>query len=163
MCANFGQLYQVGLTASEVSVVVSGATSQTADLQEWRSNQSSAAVAKIDVNGNFKGGVVYDINDQVGTSYTFVLSDSKAVVTLSNANNITAYIPTNSTPFPIGSSITIVQYGLGQVTIQALTPGTTSILSNAVTPAAPRLRGILSSATLIKVTAEGWLAIGDIY
>ena len=160
---NFGQLYQVGLTASEVSVVVSGATSQTADLQEWRSNQSSAAVAKIDVNGNFKGGVVYDINDQVGTSYTFVLSDSKAVVTLSNANNITAYIPTNSTPFPIGSSITIVQYGLGQVTIQALTPGTTSILSNAVTPAAPRLRGILSSATLIKVTAEGWLAIGDIY
>lgn len=161
--ANFGQLYQVGLTANQVTVVVSGATSQTADLQEWRSNQSSAAVAKIDVNGNFKGGLVYDIKDQTGTSYTFVLSDSKAVVTLSNANNITASVPTNSTAFPIGSSITVIQYGQGQVTIQALTPGTTTIISNAVTPAAPRLRGILSSATLIKVSAEGWIVIGDIY
>jgi len=161
--ANFGQLYQVGLTANQVPVVVSGATSQTADLQEWRSNQSSAAVAKIDVNGNFKGGLVYDIKDQTGTSYTFVLSDSKAVVTLSNANNITASVPTNSTAFPIGSSITVIQYGQGQVTIQALTPGTTTIISNAVTPAAPRLRGILSSATLIKVSAEGWIVIGDIY
>lgn len=161
--SNFGQLYQVGLIANQVSVVVSGATSQTADLQEWRSNQSSAAVAKIDVNGNFKGGLVYDINNQTGTSYTFVLSDSKAVVTLNNANNITASVPTNSTAFPIGSSITVIQYGQGQVTIQALTPGTTTIISNAVTPAAPRLRGILSSATLIKMSAEGWLVIGDIY
>ena len=160
--SNYGSLSAVNVTANQVPLTVIAAASQTADLQQWQDN-ALTTVAKIDVNGNFKGGLVYNINDQTGTSYTFALSDSKAVVTLSNANNITASIPTNSTAFPIGSSITIVQYGLGQVTIQALTPGTTTIISNAVTPAAPRLRGILSSATLIKASVEGWIVIGDVY
>jgi hypothetical protein len=159
---NLGVLKEVNIYPNQVPLTVIAAASQTADLQQWQNN-ALTTVAKIDVNGNFKGGLVYDINDQTGTSYTFALSDSKAVVTLNNANNITASVPTNSTAFPIGSSITIVQYGLGQVTIQALTPGTTTIISNAVTPAAPRLRGILSSATLIKASVEGWIVIGDVY
>lgn len=159
---NYGTLSTINLVANEVPVYVVGAASQTADLQQWMDSGLNT-IAKIDANGNFKGGLTYEINIQTGTSYTFALSDSKSVVLLNNENNITAYIPTNSIAFPIGSSITVVQSGLGQVTIQALTPATTSILSNAVTLAAPRLRGYGSSVTLIKVTAEQWFAVGDIY
>lgn len=160
--ANYGTLSTINLVANEVPVYVVGAASQTADLQQWVDSGLNT-IAKIDANGNFKGGLTYEINIQTGTSYTFALSDSKSVVLLNNENNITAYIPTNSIAFPIGSSITVVQSGLGQVTIQALTPATTSILSNAVTAATPRLRGYGSSVTLIKVTAEQWFAVGDIY
>jgi hypothetical protein len=151
------------LSTAGQAFTIKGVASQTLDLQQWQ-NSSGAVLAKIDKDGNFKGRLVYDINAQTGTTYSFALTDAASIVTLSNSNVITASIPTDaSVDFPIGSTITIIQTLDGQVTIQAATSGTTIVSSNALTANAPKLRGVGSSATLIKTSANNWYVIGDLY
>jgi hypothetical protein len=85
------------------------------------------------------------------------------LITASNSSAQTYSIPTNaSVAFPIGCQINIIQIGAGQVTIQAVTSGTTTVLSNAGTAAAPKLRAQYSAATLVKVGTDAWYVIGDI-
>ena len=104
------------------------------------------------------------LSAQTGTTYTFALADQPNIlVTASNASAQTYSVPTNaSVAFPIGSQINIIQIGAGQVTINAVTSGTTTILSTGATPAAPKLRAQYSAATLIKVGTDTWYVIGDI-
>jgi hypothetical protein len=103
------------------------------------------------------------VNAQTGTTYTFVLTDNGQLVTASNASAQTYSIPTNaSVAYPTGTQINIIQIGAGQVTIQAVTSGTTTIASTGATPAAPKLRAQYSSATLIKASTDLWYVIGDI-
>lgn len=102
------------------------------------------------------------LNAQTGTTYTFALTDNGKLVTASNAAAQTYSIPTNSIAFPVGTQINIIQIGAGQVTIQALTSGTTTVASTGATAAAPKLRAQYSSATLIKVATELWYVMGDI-
>jgi hypothetical protein len=103
-------------------------------------------------------------NAQTGTTYTFVLADANnKLVTASNASAQTYSIPTNaSVAYPIGSQINIIQIGAGQVTINAVTSGTTTVLSTGATAAAPKLRAQYSAATLIKVATDTWYVVGDI-
>jgi hypothetical protein len=104
------------------------------------------------------------LNAQTGTTYTFVLADQPNIlVTASNASAQTYSIPTNANvAFPIGCQINIIQIGAGQVTINAVTSGTTSILSTGATAAAPKLRAQYSAATCIKVGTDTWYVVGDI-
>ena len=107
--------------------------------------------------------ITYTINAQSTTSYTTVLSDAAAIVTTNNASANTFNIPTNgNVAYPIGSSITVIQIGAGQTTINAVTSGTTTIASTGSTPAAPVLRAQYSSATCIKVATDTWYVVGDI-
>jgi hypothetical protein len=64
--------------------------------------------------------------------------------------------------YPVGSQINIIAIGAGQVTINAVTSGTTTVLSNGASAAAPKLRVQYSSATCIKVATDTWYVIGDI-
>ncbi len=103
------------------------------------------------------------LNAQTGTTYTFVLSDNGKLVTGSNASAQTYSIPTNaSVAFPVGAQINIIQIGAGQVTINAVTSGTTTVASTGATAAAPKLRAQYSSATLIKAATDLWYVVGDI-
>jgi hypothetical protein len=103
------------------------------------------------------------LNAQTGTTYTFVLTDNGKLVTASNAAAQTYSIPTNaSVAFPTGTQINIIQIGAGQVTINAVTSGTTTIASTGATATAPKLRAQYSSATCIKVATDTWYVIGDI-
>jgi hypothetical protein len=103
------------------------------------------------------------LNAQTGTTYTFVLADNGKLVTASNASAQTYSIPTNaSVAFPVGAQINIIQIGAGQVTINAVTSGTTTVASTGATAAAPKLRVQYSSATLIKVNTDLWYVVGDI-
>jgi hypothetical protein len=104
------------------------------------------------------------ISAQTGTTYTFALADQPNIlVTASNASAQTYSIPTNaSVAFPIGAQINIIQIGAGQVTINAVTSGTTTVLSTGATAAAPKLRAQYSAATCIKVATDTWYVIGDI-
>jgi hypothetical protein len=103
------------------------------------------------------------INAQTGTTYTFVLTDNGKFITASNAAAQTYSIPTNaSVAFPIGTQINLIQIGAGQVTVSAATPGTTTILSNAATAAAPKCRNQYAALTAIKVATDTWYVIGDI-
>lgn len=102
-------------------------------------------------------------NAQTGTTYTFVLADKDKLVTASNASAQTYSIPTNaSVAYPIGTQINIIQIGAGQVTIQAVTSGTTTVASTGATATAPKLRAQYSSATCIKAGTDLWYVIGDI-
>ncbi len=97
-------------------------------------------------------------NQQSGTSYTVVLSDNGKVVEVSNTSPITVSIPTNTTAFPIGAQITVLQSGTGQITFAATTPGTTTVNG---TPGL-KLRTQWSSAVLLKRDTEQWVVLGDV-
>lgn len=118
---------------------------------------------------NIVGGTVSPstpliIDAKTSTTYTFVLTDANnELITASNSSAQTYSIPTNaSVQFPIGAQINIIQIGTGQVTINAVTSGTTTIASTGATSAAPKLRAQYSSATCIKVATDTWYVIGDI-
>ena len=103
------------------------------------------------------------LNAQTGTTYTFVLTDNGRLVTASNASAQTYSIPTNaSVQFPVGTQINIIQIGAGQVTINAVTSGTTTIASTGASATAPKLRAQYSSATCIKAATDLWYVVGDI-
>ena len=100
---------------------------------------------------------------QTGTTYTTVLDDNGQVVTMNNASANTLSIPTNaSVAYPIGTQINVLQIGAGQTTIQAVTSGTTSILSTGTTAAAPKIRARYGMATCIKAGTDLWYVVGDI-
>lgn len=106
--------------------------------------------------------ITYAINAQT-SSYTTVLNDGGAVVTMTSASANIFSIPTNSSVgFPVGSSITIIQAGSGQTTIQAVTSGTTTVASTAATASAPKLRAQYSTATCLKISTDTWYVFGDI-
>jgi hypothetical protein len=101
--------------------------------------------------------------DAETASYTAVLANNGQVVTMSNASANTFSIPTNaSVAFPIGTQINVLQIGAGQTTIQAVTSGTTTVLSTGATAAAPKLRAQYSMATCIKSATDTWYVVGDI-
>ena len=116
------------------------------------------------VGGTTSASAQLNLNAQTGTTYTFVLTDAdNKLVTASNAATQTYSIPTNaSVAYPVGSQINIIAIGAGQVTINAVTPATTTIASTGATSASPKLRVQYSSATLIKVATDTWYVVGDL-
>jgi hypothetical protein len=97
-------------------------------------------------------------------AYTLVLGDQGDILLASNGSTAgTINIPTNaSVAFPIGTQITIIQTGSGQLTIQAASSGTTTVASTGATSTAPKLRAINSSATCIKTNTDTWYVVGDL-
>ena len=92
-------------------------------------------------------------------SYTIVSGDQNFLIRLSGSSAYTVSIPTDATfNFDIGTQITLLNTGTGLKTIAAVTPGTTTV--NA-TPGL-KLRTQWSSATLIKLSSNNWVVIGDL-
>jgi len=141
------------------TVTVSIDTSVTADLttSQTLTNKTLTTPTLNDPKIN----LAFDA--QTGTTYTTVLNDNGQVVTMNNASANTLSIPTNaSVAYPIGTQINIIQIGAGQTTIQAVTSGTTTILSTGATAAAPKLRARYSMATALKAGTDLWYVAGDI-
>jgi hypothetical protein len=103
------------------------------------------------------------LNAQTAT-YTVVLTDNRNnLVTMNVATANDFLIPTNANvAFPIGSVINVIQIGAGTTTIEAVTPGTTTISSTGATATAPELRAQFSAASCIKVATDTWYVVGDI-
>jgi hypothetical protein len=97
-------------------------------------------------------------------AYTLVLGDQGDILLASNGSTAgTINIPTNaSVAFPVGTQITIIQTGSGQLTIQAASSGTTTVASTGATSTAPKLRAINASATCIKTNTDTWYVVGDL-
>lgn len=97
-------------------------------------------------------------------AYTLALVDQGDIVLASNGSTAgTINIPTDaSVNFPVGTQITILQVGSGQITVQAASSGTTTVRSTGATPAAPKCRVQYSAMTLWKQAANLWYAFGDI-
>ncbi len=105
----------------------------------------------------------YTLNAQTGTTYTAVSSDQYSkLVTQSNASASTFRIPTNATTaFPIGTVLNIINIGAGICTINAVTSGTTTILSAGAVAAAPTLAQY-KAASCIKTGTDTWYVIGGV-
>lgn len=104
------------------------------------------------------------INANTSTTYTFVLADNGKLVTSNNASAQTLSIPTNaSVAFPVGTQINVAWItGAGQPTINAVTSGTTTVLSTGATSTAPKLRVVNSVASCVKIATDTWLVTGDV-
>jgi hypothetical protein len=103
------------------------------------------------------------VNAQTGTTYTAVKADGlNQIVTMDNAAANIFSIPTDATyNFPIGTTLVIYQKGAGVTTINAVTPGTTTVLSAGVVAASPVLTRYKSAAA-IKLAANSWIVVGGI-
>jgi hypothetical protein len=93
-----------------------------------------------------------------GTTYTPTIIDGGRLLLSFNSTGCTFTIPAYaSVPFPIGTTIAIVQYGLGQVTV--LPGGGVALLSknNDRKTAAQ-----YSSVSLLHFSTNNWMLVGDI-
>ena len=97
-------------------------------------------------------------------AYTTVLGDNGYLLSMNNAATQAFSIPTNaSVAYPVGAQINFVWItGAGQPTIQAVTSGTTTILSTGATSTAPKLRVVNSVASAIKIATDTWIVTGDV-
>jgi hypothetical protein len=111
----------------------------------------------------FNGLVAFTLNSQTGATYTLASTDQyQVLVVTTNASTKTVSIPTDATyNFPVGTAVTFLNTGAGLLTINAVTSGTTTITSGAVTSAAPTV-GQYKSAVAIKTAANAWTVVGAI-
>jgi len=97
-------------------------------------------------------------------AYTLVSGDAGKLLLASNSTTAgTVSIPTDATTnFAVGTVITILQTGSGQLTIQAASSGTTTLTSTGATAASPKCRVQNSAITIVKTAANTWYAMGDL-
>lgn len=161
-----------GVTGLGAGVATFLATPSSANLATAVTDETGSGALVFGTSPTITGGTFGDavIRQAILTpafsanAYTLALTDQGDILLASNgATAGTVFIPTNAgVGFPVGTQITIIQTGSGQLTIQATTPATTTIASNGATSTQPRLRVINSSATLIKTNTDAWYVIGDI-
>ena len=111
----------------------------------------------------YNGLVTFDVEADKTDDYTLVLNDSyQNLVPMNKATAVALKIPTNATAaIPVGTVITVLNKGAGTVTISAVTPGTTTVLSAGATAASPTLAQY-KTAALIKTAADVFYVVGAI-
>ena len=131
---------------------------QSSDLV--KDGATAIALLGQDIDTEFAG---LSVNAQTGTTYTAVKADGLyQIVTMDNAAANIFSIPTDATyNFPIGTTLIVYQKGAGVTTIQAVTSGTTTVVSAGAVLAAPVLARYKSAAA-IKLAANSWTVIGGI-
>jgi hypothetical protein len=111
----------------------------------------------------FNGLTAFTVGAANTVDYTAVLNDQYQVLQLMNKATAVAFkIPTDaSVAFAVGTAITVLSIGVGTVTISAVTPGTTTVLSAGAVAASPTLAQY-KSAVCIKTGANAWYVVGAI-
>jgi hypothetical protein len=111
----------------------------------------------------YNGLVTFDIEADKTDDYTLVLNDSyQNLIPMDKATAVALNIPTNATAaIPVGTVITVLNKGAGDVTISAVTSGTTTVLSAGAVAASPTLAQY-KTAACIKTAADVWYVVGAI-
>jgi hypothetical protein len=122
-----------------------------------------AATGDIFTAADYNGLVTFDVSADQTADYTAVLADSyQKLVVMNKATAVAFKIPTDaSAAIPVGSVITVISKGAGTVTISAVTPGTTTVVSAAAVSASPTLTQYKSCAC-VKVAANSWIVVGAV-
>ena len=122
-----------------------------------------ASTGDIFTAADYNGLVTFDVKADQTADYTIVLADSyQVLIPMNKATAVALKIPTNaSAAIPVGSVITVLNKGLGAVTISAVTSGTTTILSAGAVSAQPTLAQYRSAA-LIKTATDTWCIVGAV-
>lgn len=155
---------KIGSGAVTASKIASGAvgSSQLASDSVTSDKIANGTIVNSDVSSSAAVEVSKIADATIDTktsSYTLALTDKNKIIEMNvgSANQLT--VPTNaSVAFPVGSQITIVQYGSGKTQVVAAVPATTTIRSTPGT----YLRAQYSSAALIKRAADEWILMGDL-
>jgi hypothetical protein len=105
----------------------------------------------------------FTVDADATADYTAVLDDQyQVLVPMNKATAVAFKIPTNaSVAYPVGTAITILNKGLGTVTISAVTSGTTTVLSAGAVAASPTLAQY-KTAVCIKTATDVWYVVGGI-
>jgi len=122
-----------------------------------------SATGDILTAATVNGLVTFTVNSDATADYTAVLADQyQVLVPMNKATAIAFKIPTNaSVAFPVGTAITILNKGVGAVTISATTSGTTTVLSAGAVAASPTLAQY-KTAVCIKTATDTWYVAGGI-
>jgi hypothetical protein len=122
-----------------------------------------ASTGDVLTSAMFNGLTAFTVGAANTVDYTAVLADQYQVLQIMNKATAVAFkIPTDaSVNFAIGTAITVLNIGAGAVTISAVTPGTTTVLSAGGTAASPTLAQY-KSAVCIKTAANAWYVVGAI-
>ena len=105
----------------------------------------------------------FTVDADATANYTAVLDDQyQVLVPMNKATAVDFKIPTNaSVAFPVGTAITVLNKGVGAVTISAVTSGTTTVLSAGAVAASPTLAQY-RTAVCIKTATDTWYVAGGI-
>jgi hypothetical protein len=146
--------------SSVTSIKLAASLTLTTPVLGVASATSLAVSGSITVGASVSvvGNVVYHIgiNNQTN-SYTLVLADDGKIVEVLSATAVNVTIPLESSVmFPIGTQITVIQTGVGQITFVP-TGGVTLNGNPGV-----KTRGQWTAGTLIKRAANTWILLGDL-
>jgi hypothetical protein len=150
-----------GLYLSDSSIIFEGSSADVYETTLTVTNPTADNTITLpDVSGTVitsgNLGAVLLTPGSASGNYPVVLSDAGKMIEMSSGF---FQIPTDaSVNFPVGTQITVLQTTSSQITIQAVTAGTTTVNG---TPGL-KLRTQWSSATLVKRAANLWVAIGDL-
>ena len=111
----------------------------------------------------WNGLPAFEVQTAKTADYTAASGDEyQQLVQMNKATAIAFKIPTDATyNFAIGTVITVLNIGVGDCTISAVTSGTTTVLSAGATAAAPVL-GQYKTAACIKTGANAWYVVGAV-
>lgn len=103
----------------------------------------------------------YDAINTYAANTTLSAADLRCLVRVNGA--FTLSIPTDLVwAAPVGTRIDFQQIGAAQMTIAAVTPGTTAVTSVGAAPASPKARQQYSGGSIVKVAANNWTVLGDV-
>ena len=157
-------------------LILKGASSQSANLQEWQNN-GGTALSYIDASGNH---VAASFVKSGGTSSQFLMADGSVNTTTYSSFSVNTTAKTAAYTLATGDYNTLVQMngayaftvGTGlsgapvgtQIHLLALTTGVTVSASGTTVNGTPglKLRAAYSSATLICLGTNNWVLIGDL-
>lgn len=116
---------------------------------------SDGAISVPSVSGVF-GVTGTTINDQIGTTYTLIPSDIVNSVTFTNASPVALTVPTSVADpnFPLGSTVTLINFGAGAVTIGG--GGVTFVSKNGL------VINQNESKTIKKTSTDEWTVIKEV-
>lgn len=122
-----------------------------------------AATGDVLTAAMYNGLVSYTLNSQSGATYTLASTDQYQVLVITtNASTKTVSIPTDATyAFPNGTAITILNTGAGLLTINAVTPATTTVTSAGAVSASPTVAQY-KAAVCIKTGTNAWTVVGSV-
>jgi len=111
----------------------------------------------------FNGLPAFAVQVAKTVDYTAASGDEyQQLVQMNKATAVAFKLPTDATfAFAVGTVITVLNIGAGTVTISAVTPGTTTVLSAGATAASPTLAQY-KSAACIKTAVNAWYIVGAI-
>jgi len=162
----WAQVATAGITDLNVTTVkiadLNVTTAKIADVNVTTAKIADANVTQAKLAARAVGsGELKEITLNAQTSsYTAVLLDAQKIVTMNLGTSLNFNIPTDaSVAFAIGDQINILQLGAGQVTIAAVTPGTTTLVSQG---SKFKTNGQYSMATVVKVAANNWVVLGNL-